>query len=181
MQSRVTLSIDFGYKNIGLALVRNQEGINTPLFAGTLLYDPFQLSTKVGPRAELRRGRRTRKTKKRRLTLLRKKLLAINLPEETVQQIITFCRRRGYSSLFDEPQKLDQESKDSKEEIVFRFSREEFFEALEKQVDRLVPDEKRGLVLGLCENILNRAGDPSKEIRPLRINNRGASRCAWDG
>ena len=44
MQSRVTLSIDFGYKNIGLALARNQEGINTPLFAGTILYDPYQLS-----------------------------------------------------------------------------------------------------------------------------------------
>ena len=181
MQSRVTLSVDFGYKNIGLALVRNQEGINTPLFAGTILYDPYQLSTKVGPRAALRRGRRTRKTKRRRLTLLKRKLFAINLPEETVQQLITFCRRRGYSSLFDEPQKLGQEAKDSKEEIVFRFSREEFFEALEKQIDKLVPDEKRGLTLSICENILNRAGDPSREIRPLRIENRGASRCAWDG
>ena len=181
MQSRVTLSIDFGYKNIGLALVRDHEGINTPLFAGTLLYDPFQLSTKVGPRAELRRGRRTRKTKKHRLNLLKKKLFDTNLTEGAVQELITFCRRRGYSSLFDVKGPLKTEKVGSKEEIVFRFTREEFFEALEKQIDRLVPDEKRRLVLGLCENILNRAGEPSKEIRPLRINNRGASRCAWDG
>jgi len=181
METKVTLSIDFGSKNIGLALVRNQEGVNIPLFAGTLLYDPYQLSTKVGPRAELRRGRRTRKTKRHRLTLLKKKLLAINLPNETIQQLITFCRRRGYSSLFDEPQKIDQEAKDSKEEIVFRFSREEFFRALEKQIELLVPQEKSGKVLASCEDVLNRAGDPSKEVRPLRFNNRGASRCAWDG
>jgi hypothetical protein len=64
MQPKVTLSIDFGYKNIGIALVRNQNGTNTPLLAGTLLYGPFQLSTKVGPRAELRRGRHNRKTKR---------------------------------------------------------------------------------------------------------------------
>ena len=45
MGTKVTLSIDFGYKNIGVALARNEEGTNTPLFAGTILYDPFQLST----------------------------------------------------------------------------------------------------------------------------------------
>jgi hypothetical protein len=44
-----------------------------------------------------------------------------------------------------------------------------------------VPQEKSGIVLVSCEDVLNRAGDPSKEVRPLRINNRGASRCAWDG
>ena len=67
MDSKVTLSIDFGYKNIGLALVKNEDGANIPLFAGTLLYDPNQLSTKVEPRAQIRRIRRTRKTKKYRL------------------------------------------------------------------------------------------------------------------
>ena len=39
MESKVTLSVDIGYKNIGVALVRNQDGINTLLFAGTILYD----------------------------------------------------------------------------------------------------------------------------------------------
>ena len=33
METKVTLSIDFGDKNIGIALVRNQEGTNIPLFA----------------------------------------------------------------------------------------------------------------------------------------------------
>jgi len=178
MQSKVTLSVDFGYKNIGLALVRNQDGINIPLFAGTLLYNPYQLSTMVGPRAELRRGRRTRKTKRHRLNLLKNRLLEMNLSEETVQQLVTFCRRRGYSSLFDRQETTKTGMGDGKEEIIFRFSREEFFGALERQIEGLVPDEKRKQVLAKCEDILNRNGNPSQEVRPLRINNRGASRCA---
>jgi hypothetical protein len=181
MEAKVTLSIDFGYKNIGIALVRNQNGTNSPLFAGTIRYDPFQLSTKVGPRAELRRARRTRKTKKRRLNLLTKKLLAINLPEETVQRLITFCRRRGYSSLFNGKEPSVTERTHSDGEIIFRFSREEFFNALEKQIESMVSEEKRKVVLSKCEKILNRAGGLSNEIRPIRIDNRGASRCAWDG
>ena len=84
METKVTLSIDFGYKNIGIALVRNQEGTNIPLSAGTLLYDPFQLSTKVGPRAELRRGRRTRKTKRHRLNRLKRALLSLNLSGDII-------------------------------------------------------------------------------------------------
>jgi hypothetical protein len=181
MQPKITLSIDFGYKKIGIALVRNQDGINTPLFAGTLLYDPFQLSTKVGPRAELRRGRRTRKTKRHRLTHLRRELLALNLSIETIQQLINFCRRRGYSSLFQRNEISKVKKTKPGEEIVFSFSREEFFNALEKEIEKLLPEEKRKAVLAVCENILNRVGDPSKEVRPLRIDNRGASRCAWDG
>ena len=180
METKVTLSIDFGYKNIGIALVRNQEGTNIPLFAGTLLYDPFQLSTKVGPRAELRRGRRTRKTKRHRLNRLKRVLLSLNLSGDIIQQLLTFCRRRGYSSLFNGKEIPETGKKDS-EEIIFRFSREEFFNALEKEIGKLLPEEKRASVLAICEDILNRAGDPSKEVRPLRINNRGASRCAWDG
>ena len=142
MQSQVTLSIDFGYKNIGLSLVRNQDGINTPLFAGTLLYDPYQLSTKVGPRAELRRGRRTRKTKRHRLSSLKRKLLLLNLPKETVQQLVRFCRRRGYSSLFEREEISENKKTKPEEEIVFRFSREEYFSALEKEIEKLLPKEK---------------------------------------
>ena len=181
MSSKLTLSIDFGYKNIGIALVQNNDGTNNPLFAGTLLYDPRQLSDKVEPRAQLRRLRRTRKTKRNRLRKLESRLLSLGLQLETVQKLITFCRRRGYSSLFDEPQKLDQEKKDTKEEIIFRFSREEFFKALEKEIEALLPEDKKSKALVICEAILNRAGDPAQEIRPIRIDNRGASRCAWDG
>lgn len=179
METKATLSIDFGYKNIGIALVRNQDGTNLPLFAGTILYDPFQLSTKVGPRAELRRGRRTRKTKRHRLNCLRKELLALNLSEDTVQQIINFCRRRGYSSLSETKEILKDRKVKPEEEIVFRFSREEFFKTLEKEIGRLLAEQKREAALAICENILNGAGEPSKEVRPLRIDNRGASRCAW--
>lgn len=33
----------------------------------------------------------------------------------------------------------------------------------------------------MCERILNREGSREREIRPLRIENRGRSRCAWAG
>ncbi|MDO9527956.1 MAG: HNH endonuclease [Syntrophales bacterium] len=33
----------------------------------------------------------------------------------------------------------------------------------------------------LCEKVLNRYGSPSREIRLIRIDNRGTSRCAWEG
>jgi hypothetical protein len=182
MAPKVTLSIDFGYRNIGVALVRNEDGINTPLFAGTLLYDPIQLSTKVEPRAQLRRARRTRKTKRNRLSLLTRQLLARGTPQEMVRDLITFCRRRGYSSLFEQPREIQEKKVDKEEETLFRFSREEFFEALEKNIERLLPNEKaRATVLSVCEGVLNRAGLPSNEIRPIRIDNRGSSRCAWDG
>jgi hypothetical protein len=105
----------------------------------------------------------------------------VGLANETVQNLITFCRRRGYSSLFNEPQKFDQGAKDTKEETIFRFSREEFFKALEKDIEVLLPEDKRAKALAICDIILNRAGDPAQEVRPIRIDNRGASRCAWDG
>lgn len=119
MSSKLTLSIDFGYKNIGIALVQSNDATNNPLFAGTLLYDPRQLSDKVEPRAQLRRLRRTRKTKRNRLRKLESRLLSLGLQLETVQKLITFCRRRGYSSLFDEPQKLDQEKRIQKKKSFF--------------------------------------------------------------
>jgi hypothetical protein len=111
---------------------------------------------------------------------LKRALLSLSLPGDIIQQLLTFCRRRGYSSLFN-GNKIPKTGKKDSEEIVFRFSREEFFNALEREIEKLLPEEKRASVLAICEDILNRAGDPSKEVRPLRIDNRGVSRCAWDG
>jgi hypothetical protein len=180
MASTTTLAVDFGAKYIGLALVRNQDGKNVPLFAFTLAYDRFTLSKKAEPRVQMRRMRRTKKSKKARLRWLEAGLLTLGLDQETVDSLVRFCRRRGYKSLFDEPEEPGRK-KDKEEEEVFRYSREEFFQALEKQVEATVPEDKRVPALYLCEHVLNREGDRFKEVRLIRIDNRGVSRCAWDG
>ena len=63
----ITLAIDYGASNVGIALVRNTEAGNEPLFAGTLILDARELKEKVETRAGIRGLRRTRKTKNRRL------------------------------------------------------------------------------------------------------------------
>jgi hypothetical protein len=47
ISSNLTLSINFGYKNIDIALVQTYDGTSNPLFAGTFLYGPRQLSRTV--------------------------------------------------------------------------------------------------------------------------------------
>jgi hypothetical protein len=180
MPSVTTLAIDFGSKYIGIALVRTEGTTNTPLLAGTIKYDRYSLSKKTEPRVQLRRLRRTRKTKKARLRRLEHGLVALGLETHTVNYLLNFCKRRGYKSLFDESRELGAIDKDE-EETVFRFSREEFFKALEKELSACLPEEKRSQTLALCEHVLNRDGDRFKEVRLIRFDNRGSSRCAWDG
>jgi hypothetical protein len=58
----ITLAIDYGASNVGIALVRNTEAGNEPLFAGTVILDARKLKEKVETRAGIRGLRRTRKT-----------------------------------------------------------------------------------------------------------------------
>jgi hypothetical protein len=176
-----TLAIDYGSKNIGLALVRNNDSGNEPLFAGTLKYNNFTLKKKVQPRADIRRTRRTRKTKKTRLRLLHQNLLSIGISVDKVPDIVRFCRRRGYKSLWDDDKQIQTETKSDADEILYRFSRETFFQALDLELQRLLPQNQYPKALKICEKILNRKGDRFQEIRTIRIDNRGVSRCAWDG
>jgi hypothetical protein len=176
-----TLAIDFGSKYIGLALVRNEEdGRNTPLFAGTLKYDKFFLNKKVQPRAAIRRVRRTRKAKKTRLNRLYTAFLALRLPREQIPPIIRFCARRGYKSLWETDEKSGGES-NGNDNILYHYGREEFFAALKTKLEDSLSEENARDSLSACEQILNCHGDPKLEIRPVRIENRGVSRCAWDG
>ncbi len=176
----LTLGIDYGAKHIGVALVRNSEDGNEPLFAGTISRpDEIVLKGKTQPRAAIRRLRRTKKTKKARLRKLKSRLLSLGLDEKTASAVVRFSERRGYK-----PLKLTAEEEDKKgeAELTYRFSREEFFKSLEDETLRLIPDtDLRNQALTACEHILNRYGDPHREIRPLRIDNRGVSRCAWEG
>ncbi|MGO9121167.1 MAG: RRXRR domain-containing protein [Desulfomonilaceae bacterium] len=174
----ITLGIDYGSSNIGIALVRNTAEGNEPLFAGTMLIDARKLREKSETRAAIRRLRRTRKTKKSRLRDLRAKLMALGSDPESASRVIRFCERRGYKSLFGEKEKKDNAGE---EELTYRYTREEFFESLEKELSQIFPSlEMQRRVLAASERILNRYGDPRNEVRPVRIDNRGVSRCAWE-
>jgi hypothetical protein len=122
----VTLAIDYGSQNIGIALVEKKDDQNTPLFAGTLTYDPVQLEKKLNPRPQLRRLRRTRKTKRTRMRKLAHGFKSTGLDEKTVSELVSFCRRRGWKSLFGEVDSSEETEKQDTDEIVFRFTREEF-------------------------------------------------------
>lgn len=174
----ITLAIDFGSKNIGIALLQNEKGENAILFAGTVRFDRTFLRKKISDRVELRRARRTRKAKRSRMQKLGSALSNLGLDQSTIKHFISFCQRRGYKSLFDEETEDRNETPES--EMTFRITREEFFSVLEKEINNL-PEDRRKSVLRACEKILNRGGYPSNEIRPLRIDNRGVSRCAWEG
>ena len=132
----ITLGVDYGASNIGVALVRNTPEGNEPLFAGTILIDATALKHKTEPRAAIRRVRRTRKTKKRRLRELRTSLLAAGVDAESVPRIVRFCERRGYKSLFSEDEKAEKESNEG---LTYRYTREEFFESLEEELRRAIP------------------------------------------
>jgi hypothetical protein len=176
----ITLGIDYGASNIGIALVRNTpSGENIPLFAGTIKLDARWLKEKVETRAGIRRLRRTKKTKRRRIENLRKALISIGLTEKQVTPIVHFSQRRGYKSLFDDGIIGDDEKES---DLTYRFAREDFFKALENELKSVIPDTAIQLkALGICEDILNRQGNPANEIRPMKIDNRGVSRCAWEG
>jgi hypothetical protein len=176
----ITLGIDYGASNIGVAMVRNTGDTNEPLFAGTIRIDARRLREKVETRSGIRRLRRTRKTKKRRLRNLREQLLLIRIAEDKVNQIIRFCERRGYKSLFDDNDIEKPEEKST--ELTYRFTRENFFNDLDNELKRILQDHHEYQeAFAACEKILNRRGDPFQEIRIIKIDNRGANRCAWEG
>jgi hypothetical protein len=87
--------------------------------------------------------------------------------------LISFCQRREFKFLFEE--EIEDGTEKSESEMTFRITCKEFFTALNKEIEKL-PEDKRNPVFNACERIY-----PAKEIRPLRIDNRGSPRCSWDG
>ncbi len=173
----ITLAIDYGASNIGIALVRNTKDGNEPLFAGTIVIDANRIKDKVDPRANIRRLRRTRKTKKRRLRMLGEGLRGLGLGKEEIARIVRFSKRRGYKSLFVDPNEMKEGDGSG-----YRCTREEFFHQLELELTETIKDpELCKQALAVCARILNRKGERCGEIRPLRIDNRRRSRCAWEG
>jgi len=164
----ITLGIDYGASYIGVALVENTGTGNIPLFAGTITINARDLKNMVETRAAIRRLRK-----------LRESLLACGIGADQVNLIVRFCRRRGYKSLFDED---ESETREKESDLAYRFSREKIFESLERELGLILPDNHlKPQALSVCERVLNRKGDPFQEIRLIRIDNRGASRCAWEG
>jgi len=169
MASRsTTLAIDFGVKYVGIALVEHNENVhNRVLYAATVVVDPKPLRSLVENRAATRRLRRTRKTHSRRLRRLAQALAGV----PNAEAIVRFSRRRGYS----------HEAPEEQDEQTFHVPREQFFVALKDEIDRLVPDQDRERVLAICGEHLNRLRRRGAELRPARFDNRGRSRCNWEG
>jgi 5-methylcytosine-specific restriction endonuclease McrA len=165
-----TLAIDFGSRYIGIALVDHPEPRhNRVLYAATLVVEPRPLNALVETRAEVRRLRRSRKTHHRRLRRLAQALAGI--PNTDV--ILRFCRRRGYSH---------QESDDADPAVrSFQFHRSEFFEALRVEVTRVIETPHQARVLAACSRHLNESCHREAELRPARFENRGPTRCGWEG
>ena len=63
MDKSIGLGINFSARNIGVALVQTENGVNEPLFAGTISFDPFHFKKKLNVRPQLRSLRRTKKNK----------------------------------------------------------------------------------------------------------------------
>ena len=162
----ITLGIDWGAVNVGVALVRNTESGNEPLFAGTILINAKMIKEKVEARANIRGLRRSRKTKKRRLRELRVRLLDLGPDPATINRIINFCERRGYSH-------QDKDDKETQEESQYKVHRNKFFQSLGEELGRIFPSQElRERVLKICEQILNSNCDPQQE--PL-----GRPRFLW--
>jgi hypothetical protein len=168
----ITLGIDWGAANVGVALVRNTASGNEPLFAGTIVINAKMTKDKVETRANIRGLRRSRKTKKRRLRELRLRLLGLGPDPATINWIINFCERCGYSY-------QDRDDKETLEESQYKVHRNKFFQSLGDELGCIFPSsELQEQVLKICEQILNSNCDPQQEPRPARFDNRGVSRCA---
>ena len=148
------MAIDFGSKNIGIALVQHGDfAPNRVLYAGTIFVAARPMNEAVVPRAESRRIRRTRKTHVARLRRLAQALRGIRGSSE----ILRFCKRRGFSH--------DAEDSDDAS-LSFQFPREQFFAALKAEICRVVPAADHDRVTKACSKHLNEAKRRSAEIRP---------------
>jgi hypothetical protein len=164
-----TLAIDFGSRYIGIALVQHTEPRrNRVLYAATIVVDAKPLNALVETRAAVRRLRRTRKTHKRRLRRLSQALAGI----PNAEAIIRFCRRRGYSHA-DEGADPETQS--------FHFHRSVFFQALREEIARVIEPGHQARVLKMCSKHLNELCRREAELRPARFDNRGPTRCNWQG
>ncbi len=165
-----TLAIDFGSKYVGIALVHHPGPLrNRVLYAATVVVEAKPLNALSENRAQVRRLRRTRKTHRRRLRSLAQALAGVH----GADQVVRFCRRRGYG--------YDTDPADDPDTRAFHRHRSEFFAALRAEVDRVIAPSHRERVLALCSRHLNEACDREAELRPARFENRGPTRCNWQG
>jgi len=164
-----TLAIDFGARYIGIALVEHPAPRqNRVLYAATVSVEARPLNALAEARVQSRRLRRSRKTHRRRLRRLADALAGV----PNAEQLLCFCRRRGFSHDDDK----EGESGDS-----FHVHRSGFFEALRQEVDRLIDPAHKDRVIAACARHLNESCKRSAEPRPARFDNRGPSRCNWQG
>lgn len=163
------LKFDYGESYIGIAVTEFDGTTNRVLFAATMLVERLPITKTIARRNAARRARRTRKTKLARLRNLRKAISDTGLlSSEAIESICRFCRRRGYGYVRDE-------ETDTKE-LVINVSREQFFTSLENLIKvKISNSDTRDRILKICKRTL------SREIRPMRIDNRNPSKCDWEG
>jgi len=165
-----TLAVDFGSRNIGVALVEHApDAPNRVLYAGTIVVDAKPLNSAVQPRAMARRMRRTRKTHERRLRRLAQALHGV----PNADHVVRFCRRRGYS--YEPEEETDEGTR------ALSFSRAEFFDALRREIQQSIPIQQQDQVLRACSKHLNETRRRDAELRPARFENRGPTKCQWEG
>jgi hypothetical protein len=174
-----TLGIDYGARHLGIALVRWDGGENHVLFSGVVNITHAALRELVEPRASARRVRRSRKVRQTRLRWLSLRLLEVGLPRPHIARLLIFCRRRGQKWLYGD--ELTATALKATDETIYRLSREDFFVALKGMIAAVVPMGQQTAVLKVCQDVMNEAGDRFREVRPIRIENRGRSRCGWEG
>ena len=104
---------------------------------------------------------------------MREALGNIGLEEASIQSLIAFSKRRGYS--WDADERDEKAEKSEEDNFLFSVHRDEFFKHLEQEISRILLPDQRGKVFSVCQKILNR------EIRPARFKNRRPTQCRWEG
>lgn len=164
------LGIDWGEKWLGVALSRLSDGENEIIYPGTLLAEEKWLKEKVSRRAGERRLRRTKKSKEKRLKLIKKVLESLALDPQLNSFLISFCKRRGFD--YTDEEETEGRKEGEAEEKRYSFHRNDVITALSKELANKCPTRAQEILNALVP-VLNR------QIRPKRFFNRNTSKCQW--
>ncbi|HHT9121194.1 MAG TPA: hypothetical protein ACFYD3_11715, partial [Candidatus Hypogeohydataceae bacterium YC41] len=166
------LGIDWGEKSLGVALSRLDDGKNEVIYASTLVAEVTWLKEKVSGRTEERRLKRTRKSKRKRLKLIKNALKPLVLDNQLESFVLSFCKRRGFDYADEEEAEDKEKKKNSTEEKRYSRPRSYVIDVLSKELENRCPARAKE-ILSVLEALLHR------QMRPKRFWNRNTSKCQW--
>ncbi len=143
---------------------------NEVIYASTLVAEEKWLKEKVSRRAEERRLKRTRKSKKERLKLIKKAIRPLALDRQLEHFLLSFCKRRGFD--YTDKEETENRAERESEEKRYSFHRDAVIKALSEELQSRAP-ARADEVLEVLTPLLNR------QIRPKRFLNRNTSKCQW--